>query len=513
VEAFPDSPGAMGGPVLAARGIRKSFGGVRALKGVDFEVNRREIHAVVGENGAGKTTLMMILSGVYPPDAGQVWLEGVPVSFESPGAARAAGVSTVFQELSLAPNLDVAENIFANRQPTRALGFIDRRRLRDEARRWLERVGLTCSPDTTVGQLSLADQQLVEIAKALSLHAKVLILDEPTSALAEAEVEKLFEIIRRLRDEGTAVVYISHKLKEVFDVADRATVLRDGERMGTLKVADVTPDDVIRLMVGRVLGDMYPGKSQAIGETVLEVRGLSREGSLHEVSLAVRAGEILGVAGLSGAGRTEMARCIFGIDRKDAGEVFLRGERAIIHSPEDAIRLGIGYLPEDRQTQGLFLQMSLRENVTAACLRDFTRLGFLNPHLAATVASDYVKHLRIITPTVEQQVANLSGGNQQKVLLAKWLATKPVALIADEPTRGVDVGAKAEIHQILRQFAAQGAGVIMISSELPEIMGMSDRIVVMHEGRITGEFDAAAATEEAIMACAAVPVPGRGEGA
>jgi ribose transport system ATP-binding protein len=483
-------------------GITKRFPGVLALSDVDFDVRPGEVHALLGENGAGKSTLMMILSGVYQPDSGRISLEGVKTTIEDALHAHRLGISTVFQELSLCPNMTVAENIFAHRQPVRFLGFINQVELRRCAQELLAPFGVKISPDAMVGNLSLANQQLVEIAKALSIRTRILVLDEPTSALSDEEALRLFEVLRRLKDGGVTIIFITHRIKEVFRIADRATVLRDGEKVATVEVKDVSPEKLIGLMVGRELSKLYPEKSGKRGEVLLRVEGLSRGDDFREITFDVRAGEVLGIAGLVGAGRTEIARAVFGIDRRDGGEIFLKGEKLRIRSPQDAIRHGIGYMPEDRKLLGLFLQMSLSGNVIAAALKRFSRFGWMDRSLEECTATDFVQKLQIKTPSVSQRVANLSGGNQQKVLLAKWLAVTPTVIIVDEPTRGVDLGAKVEIHALLRQIADRGVGVVMISSDLPEVLGMSDRILVLHDGRICGRLDGRTATEEKVMACA-----------
>ncbi len=490
------------GFALRMEGISKHFPGVQALTGVDLDVRRGEIHALLGENGAGKSTLILILAGIYKPDAGRILLDGRPARGEDARHAQRLGIGTVFQELSLCPNLSVAENIFAHRQPVRRWGFIDGREMNRRAEELLRPFGINIPPDAVAGGLSVANQQLVEIAKALSLQARLLILDEPTSALSDEESRRLFDIMRRLKAAGVTMIFITHRLKEIFEIADRATVLRDGRKVATVETKHATADAIIRMMVGRALSQMYPDKAKETGETVFRVEGLSRRGAFQDIRFEARKGEILGIAGLVGAGRTEIARALFGIDRCDAGAIFLKGGRIRVRSPQDAIRQGVGYMSEDRKSQGLFLQMTLLDNVIAAGLSRFSRFGWMDRSAAATASADFVEKLRIRTPSVAQQVINLSGGNQQKVLLAKWLAVLPGVLIVDEPTRGVDVGAKAEIHALLRQIADKGVGVIMISSELPEILGMSDRIIVIHEGRIGGRLNGAEATEEKVMACA-----------
>lgn len=485
--------------LLHATGIVKQFPGTLALNQVELDLRPGEIHAVVGENGAGKSTLMKILSGVYDADAGEILFEGRRVTPASPREARALGIAIVHQELSLVPPLTVAENIFPGRLPTNALGMVKYGQLFRDARHALDDLDVAVDPRALVSDISIANQQLVEIAKALSQDCKVLILDEPTSALTEREVETLFSLLRRLAAQGVGILYISHKLDEIFRLSDRITVLRDGQYIGTVNTTETTTDDVIRMMVGRELGNMYPAKGSTVGAPLLEVRDLRLPGATAANSFVLRAGEIVGMAGLIGAGRTELARGIFGVEPIAAGQVLLDGRPVTIHSPSDAIQLRIGYLPEDRKVAGLFLDMSVKWNIESVNRPAVTRYGFVNPPAEASLAREYVERLGIITPSIEQEVRRLSGGNQQKVLVAKWLAIRPRVFIVDEPTRGVDVGAKSEIHHLLRALADEGVAVLMISSELPEILGLSDRILVMHEGAVVADMAASGATEETIM--------------
>jgi len=488
--------------LVEIRGMTKAFPGVQALLGVDLDLRAGEVHAVVGENGAGKSTLMKIVAGVYRPDSGSIRLDGAPILNESPRQALERGISMIHQELNLAPNLSVAENVFLGRAPTRG-GLIDWRRLYADVEALADRLGIDLDVRARVDELSVARQQMVEIAKALSLDARVIIMDEPTSALTERETEALFDIIARLKSHGVAVVYISHRLDEIFRVADRVTVLRDGRLVGTLPVAQATQPQLISMMVGRELTTLFPKESVEIGDPVLEVRHLRRNGALEDISFVLRRHEILGLAGLVGAGRTELVRILFGADSLDGGEILLEGRPVRIRSPRDAIRLGMGFVTEDRKLQGLVLGMNVRENETLASLGQVSQLGFLNLGRERTLAARLVDQLGVRTPSVEQEVANLSGGNQQKVVIAKWLATRARILILDEPTRGIDVGAKAEVHALMSRLATQGVSILMISSELPEILGMSDRILVMRQGRLSGEFTREQATQEAILACAA----------
>jgi ABC-type sugar transport system ATPase subunit len=489
-------------PLLRLRQLSKHFPGVQALDAVDLDVRAGEVHAVCGENGAGKSTLMKIVAGIYAPDGGEILWKGESIQISGPRQALDHGISMIHQELNLAPNLSVAENILLGRPPARA-GFIDWAELFATAQALVDRLGIELNVRVSLEDLSVARQQMVEIAKALSYRSELIIMDEPTSALSEREAETLFGIIGRLKAEGVAVVYISHRLEEIFRIADQVTVLRDGRLVETLAIGQATQTRLINRMVGRELNRLFPKEDVKIGEPILEVRHLTRAGVVRDVSFVLRRGEILGLAGLIGAGRTELVRVLFGADPRDAGELLLEGRPVRIRGPRDAIRRGIGFVTEDRKLQGLVLGMTVRENTTLASLGKVTRLGFLNARWERAVAHEFAERLDIRTPSIEQEVVNLSGGNQQKVVLAKWLATQPKVLILDEPTRGIDVGAKAEVHALMSQMAARGVGIIMISSELPEILGMSDRILVVREGRINGEFERGQATQEAILACAA----------
>ncbi len=484
--------------ILEMRGITKTYPGVQALERVDFSVQRGEIHALVGENGAGKSTLMKILAGVVGRDDGEIVFDGREINPKTPAEAQGLGISLVHQELSLAPNLTVAENIFVRREPSR-LGMINWRELNAKTRALLDEFELSVAPDTPVNRLSLATRQVVEIGKALSVDAKLLALDEPTSSLETNEVEHLFALIRRLAARGLGIVYITHKMDEIFRLADRITVLRDGRFAGARERGETNPDEIIRMMVGRELEHLYPPKASRAGEVVFELRALTARGKFQDVNLHVRRGEILGLAGLIGSGRSEAMMAAVGHIAADAGEVWLDGARARIDSPRDALRHGIVYSPEDRKLQGLFLAQSVQANIIAANLTQCSASGLLRSSVARSLSEGFVRDLAIKTPDLEKPVGALSGGNQQKVLLAKWLATKPRVLVVDEPTRGVDVGSKSEIHHLLRQFTERGGAVMMISSELPEILGMSDRIVVFHEGRVAGELSGGEASEEKIM--------------
>jgi ABC-type sugar transport system ATPase subunit len=491
-------------PILEAENIDKRFPGVHALDNVSLTITPGEVHAVVGENGAGKSTLMKILAGAYGPDRGAIRINGEAVTIENPRAAQDLGIITIYQELSLVDALSVGENIFLGDLPTRAGGSwrVDWITVWRRAAELLERVGLGIRPQTRVRDLSVAQKQMVEIARALARNVRVLILDEPTSSLTERETEKLFEIIAQLKNRGVGIIYISHRLGEVFRIAQQVTVLRDGIVVGSLPVRDASEDLLVRMMVGRDLARLFTEARSSDAPVRLEVRGLSRRGVLHDVSLAVRGGEVVGLAGLVGAGRTELARCLFGADGFNAGEILLDGSIVNLRSPGHAVDLGIALVPEDRKLQALILGMGVRENLSLPIL---DRLG--SPFVPSrsrerAMASDYIRSLTIRTPHMEQRVSALSGGNQQKVVIARWLATKPKVLILDEPTRGIDVGAKAEVHALIARLAEQGVAILMISSELPEILGMSHRILVMHGGRIVADIPRPEATEESIMAAA-----------
>jgi ABC-type sugar transport system ATPase subunit len=485
-------------PELAVEGLTKSFPGTQALDDLTFDVHSGEIHAVVGENGAGKTTLLMILSGVYAPDGGRVVVRGEEVIFARPSDAIAAGIGTVFQELSLVDGLTVAENVFANRAPTWGPGLIDRRRLEGDTRELLALLGSDLRPDRRVASLGVGDRQVTEIAKALSLNARVLLLDEPTSALSVDESARLFALLRRLREQGMALVFVSHRLAEVFEVADRTTVLRDGHLVATYPRETVNRDEVVRSMVGRVLSDLYPDRAEEPGPPLLQLRGV-RGGEVGPVDLELRKGEILGLAGLRGSGRSTLGRIIFGAEPLEEGELRLEGRRVRIDSPSHGVRRGIAFVASDRIGEGLFRRMSLLRNLVAAALPTVTRRGLVRGAAERRLAERLRRELDIRARSVEQVVDSLSGGNQQKAVVARSLASRPQILIVDEPTQGVDVGAKAEIHSLLRGLASDGMSVLMISSDLPEVLGMSDRIAVMAGGRIRAVLDGATATDEEIM--------------
>lgn len=488
-------------PVIRMEHIHKSFGGVHALSDVHIDVRAGEVHAILGENGAGKSTLIKIMTGVYQPDSGEMFLYDEPVRFGGPRDAQRQGIAAIYQEPSLFPDLDVAENIMAGRQPTRG-GRIDWRAMYREARELLRQLGVGLDPRTRARNLSVAQQQTVEIARALSLNAQLLIMDEPTSSLTLTEVEELFRIVRQLRASDTAVIFISHRLEELFAVADRVTILRDGQYVDTRAMSDVNSEALIQLMVGRQVDDLFPKEEAPAGPPLLEVKNLTASGKFEDISFGIRAGEILGLAGLIGAGRTDVARALFGIQPRHGGSIAVDGQKVTIDNPQQAMALGLAFVPEDRQHHGLVLPMSIAANITLPILSRFTTAGWFREEDARNVATRAAQRLEVRSAGIDQKVRELSGGNQQKVVLAKWLETAPHILILDEPTRGIDVGTKAAVHQLMSDLANEGVAILMISSELPEILGMSDRILVMREGHITGSFMRGEATQEKIMAAA-----------
>jgi len=487
--------------LVSMEGIDKSFPGVHALNECKFELRKGEVHALVGENGAGKSTLMKVLAGVYTKDAGKILYKGAEVDIPNPRAAQHLGISLIHQELNLMNHLTVAQNIFIGREPRRRPRiFLDERRINDQAKGLLEMLHLDMDPRTKVADLTVAKQQMVEIAKALSFNSEVLIMDEPTAALTDKEIEDLFRIIRQLREKGVGVVHISHRLEELKQISDRITVMRDGRYVGTTATKEASIDDIIRMMVGRTIFGATPELPEKPSEeVVLEARHLNRGRVIRDVSFNLKRGEILGFAGLVGAGRTEVARALFGADPLDSGEIYMKGERVHIKTPADAVRHGIAYLSEDRKRYGLTLGMDVETNIVLAAYKKFLGyLGWVNTAKTGERADHYVKALNIRTPGLQQKAKNLSGGNQQKVVIGKWLTADTNILIFDEPTRGIDVGAKSEIYRLLNDLAKQGKSIIMISSELPEVLRMSHRIVVMCEGRITGEL-ASGTDQEGIM--------------
>jgi rhamnose transport system ATP-binding protein len=486
--------------LLSARGVSKAYAGVRALRSAAFELRRGEVHALIGENGAGKSTLVKIITGAVRPDEGEIVVEGEPIHENSPRLAKARGIAAIYQQPALFPELTVAENIAIGHEAGGMLGRVDWGTRHRRAAELLARVGARIDPETDAGDLTMPQQQLVEIARALGADARILILDEPTASLSEEDTRNLFSVIRQLRAEGVGMIYISHRLEELPVIADRVTVLRDGETIDTRPMAEVGREQLIQLMVGRELSAIFPKEEVAIGETVLELRGVgSNAAGVRDVSLTVRAGEIVGLAGLVGAGRTELARTIFGLTPPEEGEILVRGEPVTVDSPASAIAHGIAYVPEDRRRHGVVLEMTVSSNVTLAALEELSGPAGLDFARERELASSYSERLGVKTPSIYTPVSALSGGNQQKVALSRWLVTKPAVLILDEPTQGIDVGAKSEIHRLMSELARQGVAILMISSELPEILGMSDRVVVMHGGRVAGELSRAEATQERIL--------------
>ena len=490
----------MGEVILTMQGIDKSFPGVHALDHVNLEVRKGEVHALMGENGAGKSTLMKVLTGIYSKDEGTITYEGKEVEFTNPREAQAAGIVIVHQELNMMGHLTVAQNIFIGREPMKG-GLIDDARMIEESRRLFEMLNIDIDPTEKMSRLTVGKQQMCEIAKAISHEAKVIIFDEPSAALTEAEIEELFKIIRDLREKQMGIVYISHRMDEIKVITDRVTVMRDGGYVGTLITKDCTKDDIINMMVGRVIYE-DPKTESAVPKdapVVLKVEHLNAGKMVQDVSFELHKGEILGFSGLMGAGRTETARALFGADPKESGDIYINGEKVDIKSPEDAVAHGIGYLSEDRKRYGIVTAKTVAENTTMACLPDYMKGIFIDRKREDEVAQKYVEQLKTKTPGVDQLVVNLSGGNQQKVVIAKWLAKNCDILIFDEPTRGIDVGAKSEIYHLMNELVAEGKSIIMISSEMTEILRMSDRIVVMCEGKKTGEIDISEATQENIM--------------
>ncbi|ERE04574.1 sugar ABC transporter ATP-binding protein [Pseudogulbenkiania ferrooxidans] len=488
---------------VTMRGISKAFGPVKVLENVEFTLRGGEIHALMGENGAGKSTLMKILSGVHRADAGEILLDGRKAELRDTAAAEAAGIAIIHQELNLIPQLSVMENLFLGREPSR-FGLIDYGRMRREAKAQLAALGVGgIDPDAEAGSLSIGQQQMVEIAKALALNARALIMDEPTAALTEREIDTLFGLMAQLKESGVAIVYVSHRMEEIFRVCDRISVLRDGCFVGEREIAGTDFDEVVRMMVGREIGDRYPKREAVPGAVRLKVENLADENMIAGISFEVRAGEVLGIAGLMGSGRSDILKTLFGAKRRTAGRVELDGEELKVAAPGDAIAAGLGFVPEDRKSKGLVLGMSLRENATLVHLDRYARLGVVSAGDEKRAVDGLIEQLRIRTRDAELDVKSLSGGNQQKVVFAKWLARPPKVLLLDEPTRGVDVGGKAEIYHIVNQLAAAGAAIVMVSSELPEVLALSNRILVLHEGRQAGIFDAAGCDQETLMAAAA----------
>ncbi|MGO4488988.1 sugar ABC transporter ATP-binding protein [Microbacterium sp. 2RAF4] len=486
-------------PALELRDIRKSFGAVVALRSGTLSVDGGSIHALVGENGAGKSTLVKIVAGLYQRDAGVFRFHGEDVDFSSTAQSKSAGVAVIYQEPTLFPDLSVTENIFMGRQPTGRFGRIDRKGMRHEVERLFTRLGVTIDPDRPAEGLSIADQQVIEIAKAVSLDASLLVMDEPTAALSGVEVERLFTIARSLRDEGRALIFISHRFDEVFALCDTVTIMRDGAYIATSAIADTSVEEIVHQMVGREVTELFPKQETTVGAPLLVVENLTSPGVFHDISFTVRAGEIVGLAGLVGAGRSEVVRAVFGVDPYREGSVTMQGARIPRSRPTEAMRAGLALVPEDRRKQGLVIESGVGGNITLSIRRQLAKLGFLTTGIENRAAREWATRLEVKTHALDTVAATLSGGNQQKVVLAKWLATQPKVLIIDEPTRGIDVGTKSEVHRLLSELAGQGMGILMISSELPEVLGMADRVLVMREGRITAEIARAEATSENVM--------------
>ena len=486
--------------LLEAFDVQKSYAGVQALKSASFELRANEVHALIGENGAGKSTFIKAITGAIAPDAGEIKINGETVRQNSTTVAKLLGVAAIYQQPALFPELTVAENIALGQEKAGLFSRIKWKSRRARAADLLHQVGARISPDTTAGELSMPQQQLVEIARALGATAKILILDEPTASLSEEDTNNLFRVIRELRGRGVGMIYISHRLEELPIIADRVTVLRDGRTIDTKLMAEVNRNELIKMMVGRELSQVFPKKVVQLGETVLEMRNFGcRAVGIRNVNLSIRAGEIVGIAGLVGSGRTEFARAIFGLDTADSGEILLRGKPIKNLHPSDAIKSGIAYLPEDRRKHGVILDLPISSNITLASLKELSSVGGMNFKREKVIAADYTRRLGVKTGAIFNSVSTLSGGNQQKVALSRWLVTKPQVLILDEPTQGIDVGAKSEIHELMSELAEQGVAILMISSELPEVLGMSDRVAVMHNGTIVNILDRADATQQKVL--------------
>ena len=491
--------------VLEVVNVRKEFPGVLALDNVELKIRPGTVHALMGENGAGKSTLMKVIAGIYQPDSGEVKLRGETITLENPLKAQESGIAMIHQELLLMNQMTVAENIWIRREPKNTFGLIDHSEMHKMTEDLFDRLNIHLDPDAEISTLSVANRQMVEIAKAVSFNSDVLIMDEPTSAITETEVAHLFDIIRSLRKQGIGIVYITHKMNELFEIADEFSVFRDGKYIGTHASSDVTRDDIIQMMVGRSVDQMFPKEDVELGDVLLSVKNLTLEGVFQDVSFDVRAGEILGFAGLVGSGRSNVAEAIFGVTPADSGSVWIEGEEVHIKNPNDAIMQGMAFLTEDRKETGCFLSLDIQENIQSAVLHEnfVNGGGFVDQVKLNEESEALCQKLRVKTPNMEEAIENLSGGNQQKVLIARWLLTHPRILILDEPTRGIDVGAKSEIHSLVTQLAHKGVAVIMISSELPEVLGMSDRVLVMHEGHVTGILDRSEADQVSVMNLAA----------
>ncbi|MYL31167.1 ATP-binding cassette domain-containing protein [Halobacillus halophilus] len=479
--------------------IHKAFGSNKVLEGVDIEIKEGEVHALMGENGAGKSTLMNILTGLHKKDQGTIQIDGQEKTFSNPKEAENYGIAFIHQEMNVWPELTVLENLFINREPVTSFGIINTRKMKAVAEEQFDKLSISIPLHKDAGQCSVGEQQMIEIAKALMTDAKVIIMDEPTAALTDREIEKLFGVIRSLKASGVSIVYISHRMEEIFDVCDRITVMRDGRTIDTTPIPDTSFDEVVRKMVGRELTDRFPERQADAGETVLEVKNLTRPGVFQNVNFQVKSGEIVGVAGLMGAGRTEIMRTIFGLDGKYEGDILVNGQTAVMKNPGQAIKLGLGLITEDRKDEGLVLDFPIKDNIALPSLKSFTKRSLIQDGRELEFVEMLIKRLTIKTESAQTEAKNLSGGNQQKVVIAKWIGIGPKVLILDEPTRGVDVGAKREIYQLMNELTDRGVAILMVSSELPEVLGMSDRILVVHEGTIAGELDRSEATQEKIM--------------
>ncbi|MEK5337619.1 sugar ABC transporter ATP-binding protein [Bacillus sp. FSL M8-0166] len=482
--------------------IHKAFGKNTVLSGVSFDLITGEVHALMGENGAGKSTLMNLLTGLYSLDQGTIQIDGKETAFKNPKEAEQHGIAFIHQELNIWPDMTVLENLFIGKEIYTKLGLLDTKKMKVLAQTQLDRLSVNLSLDQEAGSCSVGQKQMIEIAKALMTEAKVIIMDEPTAALTEREIEKLFQVIESLKKEGVSIVYISHRMEEIFAICDRITIMRDGKTVDTKAIPETNFHEVVKKMVGRELTDRYPERTPSTGDIVLEVKQASRKGQFQDINFSVKAGEIVGVAGLMGAGRTEMMRSLFGLDPLDQGEIWVHGKKAVIKKPSDAVKLGIGFITEDRKDEGLMLDASIRENIGLPNLKSFSPKGLIDKKTEQDFVDLLIKRLTIKTASSDISARSLSGGNQQKVVIAKWIGIQPKVLILDEPTRGVDVGAKREIYQLMNELTDRGVAILMVSSELPEILGMSDRVLVIHEGTISGELDKTEATQERIMTLA-----------
>ena len=488
--------------ILEVRNICKSFPGVRALNGIDLSIRKGEVHAICGENGAGKSTLIKILTGVYTRDSGEYYINGQPVAFSDNHQAISAGIACIYQELTIVPLLDVANNLFLGNLPLTKFNTVDAKKMYAEANKILDQIGLQVPAKRLAVDLSLAQQQMVEIGRALTRSAKVIIMDEPTSSLSEKETQSLFQLVEKLRQEDVSIIYISHKIEEVLQISDRITVIRDGENIKTVNAKETNKDELISFMIGRTLDNLYNKEKVPAGDVIFRAQGLCKKGVFSDISFEARAGEVVGFFGLVGAGRSEIMRAIFGVDKLDSGELFIEGKHVKIKSPQQAVKLGLALIPENRRLEGLALKLNVLFNITVVKLKQISSLNIINKRKQVAIADQFVKQTQVKTPTLAQTVENLSGGNQQKIVLSKWLMMNPKILILDEPTRGIDVAAKAEIYGIICSLAASGVSVIVVSSEIPEILGICDRVIVVHEGKLSGDIPIENADSHKILACA-----------